>query len=240
MKTVNSDDDWDLPTAFDDLDHTSITEPKKGCQWGSYAPTTSSIYHGKGYCAFRLILVNVETGEEVELWFNNVTKGKNNDYSVKRSSKFAKLYIECFGRVNTRRFSKAQQLLKHFHKKGCVLNCMTEYARHESGMVYTKVIEQKNGNKKETSGKHNRNLVETNWKPQLSETPMNKRPIRQSKVIINNPIVNGVINQYDTPAETLMDDMKYQVENNLNGINFIQKPNETREQLYERAISETF
>lgn len=253
MAKANLVDDWNSTAAFDDLGGAYPTKPEEAADWGLFKATRSSIHHGLGYCSFHLYLVNNETGEEAELWFNNVTKGKNGLYAVKRGSGFARLYIDCFGKVNPKRFSKAHQLLKHFHKKVCLIECKTEYSERENGELYSKVVEYKSGNKLETNWKFSGNQQETFWKPQTHEPLVNTRAASQSQVIINNLIGNGAIEQYKAPTLTPLEDKaltsqsvksaelesKYQLVNEMGGFDFIKMPNETTDQLYQRCIDAT-
>jgi hypothetical protein len=232
-------DDWNSESAFDDIDKPSEQKNQEPVNSGLYRPIDSSIFHGEGYCSIHLYLVNTATGEEAELYFNNVIKGKSDLYSVKRKSEFAKLYIDCFGEVNHRRFSKANQLMKHFHNKPCLLFCKTQFATRKNGEVFNKVIEQSNGNSMETEWKLTGNSVETDWKPPTAESPNNTRPREQSQVIENSLIVNSEIEQYEGFV-SIPSKNEYKTANNMGGYTFKQMPNETKEQLYERAINETF
>lgn len=231
--------EWDSPAAFDDISEPYQQADKKTAQWGLYRPVRSHMHYGKGYCSIHLYLVNTKTGEEAELYFNNVIKGKGGLHSVKRKSAFAKLYIDCFGEVNPRRFSKANQLMKHFHNKPCLLFCKTETATRSNGEIYNKVTEQKSGNVLETNRKPSGNLLETDWKPQTAERLINTRPREQSQVIDKYLIEDSEIKQYNSPLSN-GNKNEYKVMNEMRGFTFTQMPNETTGQLYERVINETF
>lgn len=171
------------------------TQSQNQSEWGFYRPLRSTIHHGKGFCSFHLYLVNIETGLEAELFFNNVQRSKSGLYSVKRHSHFARLYQDCFGQVNPGKFSKAHQLLKHFHKKECLLACRVILSKRVTGEFYYKVIEQKNGNSLETDWKLTGNSLETYWKPQHDANPQQQGLRDTNQVIVNKPIVNRVIKQ---------------------------------------------
>lgn len=192
--------------------------------WGMYKPTSSKIFKGNGYCSFHLYLVNIDTGVEAELYFNNVKKGKGSNYSVKRNSHFAKLYADCFGKTSPAKYSRAQQLLKHFHNEDCLLLCRVERKkRAKSGVYYFNVVEQKNGNQLETDWKPIGNQLENNWKWQTSETPINTWAGGQSQVIINNQIENGIMEEYGR----------------IKIINHNKKAGESKDQYEQRVINET-
>jgi hypothetical protein len=236
---MNYVDDWNSTAAFDDIEKPMEQKSQNTFQCGLYRPIDSSIYHGKGYCSIHLYLVNTATGEAAELYFNNVVKVKGGFYSVKRKSEFAKLYIECFGGVDPRRFSKANQLMKHFVNQPCLLFCKTQYATRANGEVFNKVIEQRNGNSMATEWKLNGNLVETDWKPQTAENPINTKPREQSQVIDKYLIENSEIEQYEEPM-SIPNKNEYMTANSMGGYTFNHMPDETKEKLYQRAINETF
>lgn len=237
-------DGWDTPSAFDDLDQQdsfevgSKAEEGSISEWKRFVPVSQHVYHGKGYCSLHLYLANKETGEVAELYFNNVKKGKKH-YSVKHQSKFAKLYICCFGEINKQRFSKAEQLLKHFVTQEIPLLCRTVIDTGDNGRIYNKVLDVKTGKESETYRKLNGNKLEKNWKSVTPSSPENKRGLAEFEVIKNKAIMNGVIANYQ-PQVISSNSNKYMVENNMNGYDFTQQPNETKEQLFDRAISETF
>lgn len=238
---IRDDGGWDNPTAFGDLPPEPLPNNQTG---GIFKPVSSSITHGKGFCSFHLFLVDTETGEQAEQYFNNVIKGKNGCYSVKRNSKFVKLYRNVFGDINPRRFSKAHQLLKHFHDKDCLLKCKISEHKRKNGQLYNIVTESVShsitGNLLETDWKLTGNLLETNWKPQTLETPINTWSRGQSEVITNKLITNEVIANRQIPTPLMLDASElYQVRNKMGGFDFRQMPNESIDDYYERVIDAT-
>lgn len=100
-----------------------------------------------------------------------------------------------------------------------------------------------NGNKVETVRKNYGNSLEKVWKnngnDNTPQTTINNRPgeVFQSQITVQGNADNGrtvsrVVNSDSTSL--------YMTSNTLNGYDFIQMPEETQEQLYERLIEATF
>lgn len=83
-----------------------------------------------------LTLVDIESNQEL-VFFINAVKNKSANYSVPRQGKFAKLYRLTTGENPSSRFSKAQQLMKHFIGKDFI--CEYETAKSTKGHCYNKV-----------------------------------------------------------------------------------------------------
>nr|WP_305907704.1 hypothetical protein [Methylomarinum sp. Ch1-1]MDP4520477.1 hypothetical protein [Methylomarinum sp. Ch1-1] len=85
---------------------------------------------------FVLELADVSTGE-LSIKFFNVELTKNGNYTVGRNSDFAKLYRLTIGENHSKRFSRANQLLSHFH--GFEFSITDEVSKGQNGKRFKKV-----------------------------------------------------------------------------------------------------
>lgn len=247
--------DWDDSDAFDDLGGTTDAannhlKPSQGTE-SVFIAVDFRVIGKTGKEAFALDLADVETGETVILFFNNVraSSGKTKHFAVSQNSKFGKLYRECFGEVKKARFAKSEQLVKHFIRKQLHLICETETATHANGEHYKKVtscrarhpISQNHfGNKLEMNRKQTGNELETNWKRQSSSKPhkhLSHNPIKSTdKCLMTTELLSNEHSQSITREIR----NHHQRKNGFGGFDFKQMPNETTEQLYDRVLDATW
>jgi hypothetical protein len=122
--------------SMDELDKTG---------WTKYGPTKCECIEAKtghsktaGGLKDTIIrtLVDIESAEELVFFFNAI-KNKSGNFAVSHQGKFAKLYRLTTGENPLPRFSKAQQLMKHFI--GEYFICEYKTAKAINGHCYNKV-----------------------------------------------------------------------------------------------------
>lgn len=205
-----------------------------------------------------LELLHLETGQEIIKWLG-INKTPKGGYSVKPNSDFAKLYRVTKGYVTKARFSKANQLLKHF--VGCEFITEFENAKGSRGNEYLRAKTIKPVNPIITDGwfpdgrlryknwKPTGNGLETNWKKSGNELETRKAENPHLNLVSPSKItplkdITSKIEPYThvEPIPSSNDEYETTLEV-LNGMKIYrghQQPNETQEQYHERVISESF
>ena len=113
--------------------------------WNVYAPERAECINAKvgkaqtqgGKKDVLILELLALNSNRILIKYFNCTKNKSGHHSVSRKSDFAKLYRLGLGENPTNRFSKAQQLVKHFI--GVLFECKYEDAESDSHGRYFKV-----------------------------------------------------------------------------------------------------
>jgi len=146
------------------------------------------MFNGKLAHSMTLRLIEIETGEEVTCYFP-AQKSKNGDMSVSRvKSKFSALYRLVTGNNPAARFSRSQQLIKHFigyefiveyevvtsknqgeYRKAVTIKPVNPIVKKEwtkagilkgkSRRAYSSRVKQSSGNRQASSGQSASNIV---------------------------------------------------------------------------------
>ena len=252
-----NNDDWDSESAFDDL---MPTAPKSINARVMECVSTDQI-KPNGQLKLVLKMVDIETGEEALYFVNNAEQLKHGRVKVAKKSDVAKLYRLTHGFVNQHRHHEFNQLIKHF--VGCRFICETATAFFGNGDRYLKVTScqpsepvyddinytRTGSQRQKPNGKSTKSRQKTNNCLTKSQQKSNKNltvakcqkaykhlassaiPTNGKWLIANELMVNAL---NPNPLE------KYQMLNCLGGYDFVQMPQETMDQLYERVLDATF
>ncbi|WP_155837631.1 hypothetical protein [Hydrogenovibrio marinus] len=261
-------DNWNNPEAFSDIETRNSTPRPQILNEiisGIYIPFDWYKTNYEGKPALVLKLYGKTSNEEVELFFNNFTLSKNKkNYKTERTkSKFACTYRLCFGMVNNDRFSKSEQLIQHFVDIQPELNCKAKIQfrakNHDSFYcvkefnpcspvyddAYSKrgvLINRKRGAYNSQPGKKLENIrkeagkhQERSWKEKQTSNP--------HKNLVSNNIssTNYLLIANEVLANNAsLSNKEYMVRNESGGFDFIQMPNETMDELFDRVLDTTW
>jgi hypothetical protein len=188
-----------------------------------------------------------------------VIKTPKGSYSAKENSDFAKLYRLTVGYVPKSRYSKVQQLKKHF--VGYQFIAEFEPAKGANGDDYLKVIKIaplnpiitdgwfSDGRIRDKNWKPTGNELEINWKKSGNELEMQKAEKPHLNLV--SPAISTPLKDITSKIDTYKDTVPIPVVNDeyetvlelVNGVKRYQhhqRPNETQEQYHDRVIAESF
>lgn len=206
---------------------------------------------------FMLELLDLKAGLTCIKWLN-VIKSDKGGYSVKPNSDFAKLYRSAKGYVPKARYSKANQLLKHF--VDCMFIVKYESAKGTNGADYLRVRTIKPAAPIITDGWFSDGtLRDKNWKPTGNELEIYRK--KSGKELETQEAVKSHLYLASASNSIPLKDVTYKVEpynhtdfipdsndeyrtilEEVNGARVYrghQKPSETQEQYHERMILES-
>lgn len=134
-----TNDDWNKPSAFDDLDDTISSmqpQPKQHCEEILMECIQASLVHPQGRIKIKLLLYDPVREIEAVKFFN-AKPGSNGAAITDKNSNFAKLYRLTTGENNKARYSKSHQLMNHLI--GYSFYCIFEKSFYSNGEPFYKV-----------------------------------------------------------------------------------------------------